>query len=56
MASFADLKMLYTAKEKKILKVAPNLNYKALYPTNIEQQKVSQALKKWLLHCSISQK
>lgn len=44
-ASFSDLKMLHNVEEKKILKLAPTLNYKALYPTNIERQKVSLALK-----------
>ena len=58
-ASFADLKSQYNSEEKRIVKLAPQLTHKALYPSNTERQKVSLALKfcvrKQLLHYNIFQ-
>lgn len=43
-ASFSDLKHLYKIEKKSLLKEAPRLSWKALYPHSLERQKVSLAL------------
>ena len=44
-ASFSHLRRLYASERDSIVKLAPSLTYKALYPSNLERQNVKLALK-----------
>ena len=44
-ASLSHLRLLHEEEKGKIVKTAPSLTYKALYPTNIERQNVNLVLK-----------
>ena len=44
-ASFAHLRALHSSEKDNFVKLAPNLTYKALYPSNLERQNVKLALK-----------
>ena len=41
---FSDLRNLFHSEKNKLLKLAPNLSRKAMYPTSIERQNVSLAV------------
>lgn len=43
-AKFSDLRDLYKIEQNMLVKSAPNITYKTLYPNNFERQKVSLAL------------
>lgn len=43
IAKFSDLRSLYQSKGSDILKLAPRLNFKTVFPTNLEREKVSLA-------------
>lgn len=44
-ASLCHLRALYQAEKDSIVRMAPSLSYKALYPSNIERQNVKLVLK-----------
>lgn len=44
-ASFSHLRDLHSFEKDNIVKLAPNLTFKALYPSNLERQNVKLALK-----------
>jgi len=44
-ASFSHLRKLHESEKECIVKLAPSLSQKALYPTNLERQNVNLALK-----------
>jgi hypothetical protein len=44
-ASFSHVRRLYYSEKDNIVKLAPNLTYKALYPSSLERQNVKLALK-----------
>lgn len=52
-ASFLSLKMLYEIESVNLLKYGYTLSSKALWPTNMERQKVSLALQ--IFNSNISQ-
>jgi hypothetical protein len=44
-AKFDDIRDLYHSERNSVIKLAPSLTYKALYPNSIERQNVQLALK-----------
>jgi len=44
-AMFSIVKQIYASEQNKIIKEAPSLSYKAVYPSSMERQNVSLALK-----------
>lgn len=45
VAKLSDLKQLHTLKQGKVVKLAPSLSRKVLYPSNVERQNVSLGCK-----------
>ena len=44
-ASFAHLREVHSSEQENIVKLAPHLTFKSLYPSNLERQNVKLALK-----------